>query len=67
MKALKNSISKALTNFEGKGLTVEQRDGKVYVSMENKLLFQSGSWKIGKEGKQAVNQLGGGFSCKSRN
>ena len=58
MKALKNSISKALTNFEGKGLTVEQRDGKVYVSMENKLLFQSGSWKIGEEGKQAVNQLG---------
>lgn len=58
MKALKNSISKALTNFEGKGLTVEQRDGKVYVSMENKLLFQSGSWKIGTEGKQAVNQLG---------
>lgn len=58
MKALKNSISKALTNFEGKGLTVEQRDGKVYVSMENKLLFQSGSWKIGVEGKQAVAQLG---------
>jgi len=58
MKALKNSISKALTNFEGKGLTVEQRDGKVYVSMENKLLFQSGSWKIGTEGKQAVSQLG---------
>ena len=58
MKALKNSISKALTNFEGKGLTVEQRDGKVYVSMENKLLFQSGSWKIGVEGKQAVSQLG---------
>lgn len=58
MKALKNSISKALTNFEGKGLTVEQRDGKVYVSMENKLLFQSGSWKIGTEGKQAVKQLG---------
>ena len=58
MKALKNSISKALTNFEGKGLTVEQRDGKVYVSMENKLLFQSGSWKIGTQGKKAVTQLG---------
>ncbi len=58
MKALKNSISKALTNFEGKGLTVEQRDGKVYVSMENKLLFQSGSWKVGVDGKQAVKQLG---------
>jgi len=35
MRALKESISKALTDFEGKGLTVEQRDGKVYVSLEN--------------------------------
>ncbi len=58
MKSLKNSISKALTNFEGKGLSVEQRDGKVYVSMENKLLFKSGSWNVGSEGKKAVLQLG---------
>lgn len=58
MTKLKNAISKALTNFEGKGLTVEQRDGKVYVSMENKLLFQSGSWAVGANGRDAVNQLG---------
>jgi chemotaxis protein MotB len=58
MTKLKNAISKALTNFEGKGLTVEQRNGKVYVSMENKLLFQSGSWAVGTQGKQAVKQLG---------
>ena len=58
MRALKNAVSKALTNFEGKGLTVEQRDGKVYVSMENKLLFKSGSWSVGSQGKQAVEQLG---------
>lgn len=57
MNALKNAISKALVNFEGKGLTVEQRDGKVYVSMENKLLFSSGSWAVGAEGKKAVQQL----------
>ena len=57
MKALKDAISTALTNFEGKGLTVEQRDGKVYVSMENKLLFQSGSWSVGSEGRKAVQQL----------
>lgn len=57
MKALKDAISTALTNFEGKGLTVEQRDGKVYVSMENKLLFQSGSWSVGSEGRKAVRQL----------
>ena len=57
MKALKDAISTALTNFEGKGLTVEQRDGKVYVSMENKLLFQSGGWSVGSEGRKAVRQL----------
>lgn len=58
MNALKDAISKALTNFEGKGLTVEQRDGKVYVSMENKLLFSSGSWAVGSEGRKVVVQLG---------
>lgn len=58
MKALKDNLSKALNAFEGKGLTVEQRNGKVYVSMENKLLFESGSWKVGSEGKKAVVALG---------
>ena len=58
MNALKNSLSEALTNFEGRGLTVEQRNGKVYVSMENKLLFNSGSWAVGPEGRRAVQQLG---------
>ncbi len=58
MKKLKNAISKALLDFEGNGLTVEQRDGKVYVSMENKLLFKSGSWVVGEQGARAVRQLG---------
>lgn len=58
MTALKDAISAALTNFEGNGLTVEQRDGKVYVSMENKLLFKSGSWAVNTRGREAVVQLG---------
>jgi chemotaxis protein MotB len=58
MNDLKDAISRALTDFEGKGLTIEQRDGKVYVSMENKLLFRSGSWAVGTEGRKAVKQLG---------
>ena len=57
MQQLKDAISKALLNFEGKGLTVEQKNGKIYVSMENKLLFNSGSWAVGTEGKKAVEQL----------
>ena len=47
-----------MNSFEGNGLSVEQRGGKVYVSMENKLLFQSGSWTVGPTGKQAIKQLG---------
>ncbi|MAQ76429.1 MAG: cell envelope biogenesis protein OmpA [Aquimarina sp.] len=58
MQALKTAISNALRNFEGKGLTVEERNGKVYISMENKLLFDSGSWAVGSQGRQAVKQLG---------
>jgi chemotaxis protein MotB len=48
---LKETLSNA-NSFEGKGLTVEQKNGKVYVSMENKLLFNSGSWAVGSEGKK---------------
>ena len=58
MQALKTAISNALRNFEGKGLTVEERNGKVYISMENKLLFDSGSWAVGSQGRLAVKQLG---------
>lgn len=58
MQTLKDNLSKALTNFEGQGLSVEMRDGKVYVSMENKLLFASGSWNVGSEGQKAVKELG---------
>lgn len=57
MQQLKTAISNALLNFEGKGLTVVHKNGKIYVSMENKLLFNSGSWAVGSEGKKAVEQL----------
>ena len=58
MRALKTALTLALDSFEGNGLSVEQREGKVYVSMENKLLFESGSWTVGSTGKQAIKQLG---------
>jgi len=62
MQQLKNAISNALHNFEGKGLTVVRKNGKIYVSMENKLLFNSGSWAVGVQGKKAVKQLAGVLS-----
>ncbi|APA91554.1 MULTISPECIES: flagellar motor protein MotB [Myroides] len=58
MRTLKDNLSNALNAFEGRGLTIEQKNGRVYVSMENKLLFKSGSWTISDEGKEAVVELG---------
>jgi len=54
---LKNKISEALLNYRGKGLSIKQRNGKVYISMENKLLFKSGKWNIELQGKQALMRL----------
>ncbi|MFN4199343.1 MAG: OmpA family protein [Flavobacterium sp.] len=58
MRRLRETLSKALNSFEGKGLTVHMKDGKVYVSMENKLLFQTGSWAVGTEGRRAIVEVG---------
>lgn len=57
MNALRNSVANALLGFEGKGITVEKRDGRVYVSMEAQLLFATGSTEVDQRGKQAVIDL----------
>ncbi|MFN3341450.1 MAG: OmpA family protein [Flavobacteriales bacterium] len=56
-KALRDKVANALKAFEGKGLTVVQKNGRVYVSMEAKLLFASGSYKVDQEGKDAIVKL----------
>lgn len=57
VKALKEKVSNALKGFEGSGLNVHEKDGKVYVSMDDKLLFASGSWTINNEGLNAIKNL----------
>ena len=58
MEILKDTISTSLFEFDGRGLLVDQRQGKVYVTMATDMLFESGSWVIGKEGEEAVEALG---------
>lgn len=58
MEALKNKVSKALLGFENNGLTVTRKEGKIYVSLEEKLLFASGSAEIGQNGVNAIRKLG---------
>lgn len=57
LDAVRTSVTKALVGFADKGLNVETRDGKVYISMENKLLFPSASWTVSKDGVAAIKQL----------
>lgn len=57
MKSLKDRVTAALSGFEGKGLTVTQKDGKIYVNLDNKLLFKSGSTVVEDQGKQALSNL----------
>ena len=57
LSSLKSGVANALLGFKGEGLSVEQRNGKLYVSLENSLLFASGSWKVNKNGKVAITEL----------
>lgn len=57
VKALKEKVANALKGFENKGLTIIEKNGKIYVSLEAKLLFASGSTVIEPEGKKALVEL----------
>ncbi|SHI63235.1 chemotaxis protein MotB [Hymenobacter daecheongensis DSM 21074] len=54
---LRNSVSNALRGFQGTDLQVKMKDGKVYVSLSEQLLFKSGSTKVDPKGQQALQQL----------
>ena len=55
--ALKQKVSDALLGFQGKGLSIEVKNGKVYVSLEESLLFRSGSWTVNDRGAAALKEL----------
>lgn len=57
VKALKDKITEALLGFKESGLTVELKNGKVYVSVEERLLFASGSWAVDVKGQDALKKL----------
>lgn len=54
---LKKKVQDALTGFEGKGLTITQKNGKIYVSLDESLLFASGSTNVEAKGIEAIKKL----------
>ncbi len=57
MNNLKKKIAEALEGFSTSDLTIERKNGKVYVSMADKLLFKSGSAEVDVKGKEALKKL----------
>ena len=57
VRALKEKVANALLGFRDKGLSVIEKNGKVYISMDAKLLFASGSTKVDSEGIKALKEL----------
>jgi chemotaxis protein MotB len=57
LNKIQKTLKDALLGFEGKGLTIENKNGKVYVLMEEKLLFGSGSWEVSEQGKNALKEI----------
>jgi len=57
VRLLKEKVTEALKGFIDKGLNVYEKNGKVYVSMDEKLLFASGSWEVNAKGVEALKEL----------
>jgi chemotaxis protein MotB len=54
---LRKKLSDALIGFEGKGLTITQKNGKVYISMDESLLFASGKTNVEPKGIEALKNV----------
>lgn len=57
VRELKEKVQQALLGFENNGLTIEQKNGKVYVSLEESLLFASGSYTVNSKGIDVLKKL----------
>lgn len=57
VQQLLSSVKEALLGFGSDELSIKEKDGKVYVAMSDKLLFESGSARVDKRGKEALAKL----------
>jgi chemotaxis protein MotB len=58
MKGIKAKLLNALNQYQGKGIEIKSKDGKIYISLDNSLLFASGKWELNQKALHAINQLG---------
>lgn len=58
VRALRDKVMRSLLGFNEKDLSVQVKNGKVYVSLSEQLLFQSGRYEVDPKGKEALEKLG---------
>ena len=59
VKQLRQKVMDALLGFNNKGLTIQEKNGKIYVSLDEQLLFKTGQWEVDPKGQQALSSLAG--------
>lgn len=64
VQALRQSLLTALKGYDEQELKIHEKNGKVYVSMDEKLLFKSGSYELGENGRAALKSLGEVLAAK---
>ncbi|MBC8006342.1 MAG: OmpA family protein [Verrucomicrobia bacterium] len=57
VEQIRQKVMNALTGFNNKGLTIHEKNGKVYVSLDEQLLFKTGQWEVDPKGQQALTNL----------
>ncbi len=57
VKQLRQKVMDALVGFNNKGLTIQEKNGKVYVSLDEQLLFKTGQWDVDPKGQQELSNL----------
>lgn len=57
LQKLKRRVSAAFTTYAESGLTVDDKDGKLYLSVPNKIMYKSGSTRINKDGRDVIKVL----------
>lgn len=58
LEKIRAELTDAVGHLQGRGLSLVNKNGKIYVLMEDKLLFESGKYNLTKEGKTAIREIG---------
>ena len=57
LSSITDKVAKAMAGFESKGMKIDIKDDKLYVTVEERLLFAKGSWEVSAEGLKALAKL----------